>query len=73
MFPPPDTRHEVLYQIPKDVIQLGATRGVIGLGDWPVYSHQEVVDAIDNLPQEFTEDYNRVCNSNYKIYYTMFY
>ena len=33
---------------------------MVGLMAWPTYTHQEVIDVIDLLPAECTEDYDRV-------------
>ena len=33
---------------------------MVGLMDWPTYTHQEVIDVIDLLPTHCTEDYDTV-------------
>ena len=48
------------FKVPPDVIVLGQESGMVGLMTWPTYTHQEVIDVIDLLPVECTEDYDRV-------------
>ena len=49
-----------LFKVPPDVVLLGQENGMVGLMSWPTYTHQEVIDIIDMLPTECTEDYDRV-------------
>ena len=49
-----------LSKVPHDVIIYGQDCGRVGLPNWPMLTHQEVIDCIDSLPPECTEDYNRV-------------
>ena len=49
-----------LFKVPLDVVLLGQESGMVGLMDWPTYTHQEVIDVIDLLPTHCTEDYDRV-------------
>ena len=49
-----------LFKVPPDVVLLGQENGMVGLMDWPTYTHQEVIDVIDLLPTHCTEDYDRV-------------
>ena len=48
------------FKVPPDVIVLGQESGMVGLLSWPTYTHQEVIDQIDMLPPQCTEDYDRV-------------
>ena len=49
-----------LSKVPHDVIIYGQDCGRVGLPNWPMLTHQEVIDCIDSLPPECTDDYNRV-------------
>ena len=49
-----------LFKVAPDVVLLGQESGMVGLMEWPNYTHQEVIDLIDLLPAECTEDYDRV-------------
>ena len=49
-----------LSKVPHDVIIYGQDCGRVGLPNWPMLTHQEVIDCIDSLPPECTGDYNRV-------------
>ena len=49
-----------LFKVPPDVVLLGQENDMVGLMSWPTYTHQEVIDIIDMLPTECTEDYDRV-------------
>ena len=49
-----------LSKVPHDVIIYGQDCGRVGLPNWLMLTHQEVIDCIDSLPPECTEDYNRV-------------
>ena len=49
-----------LFKVPLDVVLLGQENGMVGLMSWPTYTNQEVIDIIDMLPTECTEDYDRV-------------
>ena len=49
-----------LLKVPPDVVLLGQESGMVGLMAWPTYTHEEVIDLIDLLPAECTEDYDRV-------------
>ena len=49
-----------LFKVPLDVVLLGQESGMVGLMDWPTYTHQEVIDVIDLLPTHCTGDYDRV-------------
>ena len=49
-----------LSKVPHDVIIYGQDCGRVGLPNWPMLTHQEVIDCIDSLPAECTDDYNRV-------------
>ena len=49
-----------LFKVPPDVVLLGQETVMVGLISWPTYTHQEVVDMIDLLPTECTDDFDRV-------------
>ena len=49
-----------LFKVPPDVVLLGQETAMVGLMSWPNYTHQELVDMIDNLPTACTDDFDRV-------------
>ena len=49
-----------LFKVPLDVVFLRQQSGMVGLMDWPTYTHQEDIDVIELLPTHCTEDYDRI-------------
>ena len=50
-------------QVPLDVLAAGQEHGTIGLAEWPIYTHEEVLEAIKYLSLDFTkycQDIDRV-------------
>ena len=57
---PLSLRHFSDYQgtkVPLDVLAAGQEHGVVGLAEWPRYTHEEVLEAIRYL----SLDFNRYC------------
>ena len=54
-------------QVPLDVIAIGQEKGGLGLHEWPVYSHEEVLESIKLLSLHhglYCQDKDRVFYSN---------
>ena len=50
--------------IPIDVINLGKEKGLIGLDAWPLYTHNQMVQLINQLPQQYCVDYQARVSKN---------
>ena len=54
-------------QVPLDVIAIGQEKGGLGLHEWPVYSHEDVLESIKLLSLHhglYCQDKDRVFSSN---------
>ena len=54
-------------QVPLDVIAIGQEKGGLGLHEWPVYSHEDVLESIKLLSLHhglYCQDKDRVLSSN---------
>ena len=51
--------------IPVDVVNLGNTSGMMGVNHWPTYSSRVVGDMLDNLPDKYKDDFERVRKNIY--------
>ena len=49
-----------LNLFPLDVINHGTKFGLIGVKTWPLHTAEEVHNLIDQLPEEYCDDFNRV-------------
>ena len=49
-----------LNVFPRDVISHGQQHGLIGVNNWPLYTAEQVHNLIDELADEYCEDFNRV-------------
>ena len=50
--------------IPIDVINLGKEKGLIGLDAWPMYTHNQMVQLINQLPEQYCVDYQTRVSKN---------
>ena len=48
-----------------DVVNLGNTSGMMGVQHWPTYSSRVVGDLLDNLPEKYKDDFDRVRKNIY--------
>ncbi len=42
------------------ILDFGNNKAITGLDNYPTYTIEEVLDAVDQLPEQLNEDYDRV-------------
>ena len=50
--------------IPIDVINLGKEKGLIGLDAWPMHTHNQMVQLINQMPEQYCVDYETRVSKN---------